>query len=243
MVGRFIGRLTYSNVTATVALFVALGGTSYAASTLSAGSVGSRQLKAGSVGTRQLADNAVTPRKLAPSTIRLFKGQKGDTGPQGEQGAQGPQGPPGTPGVNGANGTSGTNGSPALSALVGRIDGLSTGIDIDYGAPSGTSTANTAETSVRAIAPDASSTARDLAVQLTNPPGSGGARIFTLMVNGAPTSLACQIAGSTATSCADGVDTVSIPAGAALSIQDNPQNAATGSAAADAEFGFRLTTQ
>jgi hypothetical protein len=236
MLGRFFGRFTYSNVMSTVALFVALGGASYAASALPARSVGTRQLKSGSVGTQQLADNAVTPRKLAPSSIRLFKGQKGDTGPQGGQGPQGPQGPAGTPGVNG------TNGSPALSALVGRIDGLSTATDIDYGAPSGTSTANTAETSVRAIAPDASSTARDLAVQVTNPPGGGGARSFTLMVNGAPTSLTCQIAGS-ATSCTDGVDTVSIPAGASLSIQDNPQNAATGSAAADAEFGFRLTTQ
>lgn len=230
MLGRFSGRLTYSNVIATLALFVALGGASYAAS----------ELPAGSVGTEQLKDKAVTPRKLAPSAIGLFKGEKGDTGPRGKQGAKGSQGTPGKPGVNGTNGT---NGSPALSALVGRIDALSTGTSIDFGAPSGTSTANTAETSVRAIAPDASSTARDLAIQLTVPPGPGGVRLFTLMVNAAPTRLACQIAGGTATSCTDSVDTVPIPAGAALSIQDDPQHAATGSAAADAEFGFRLTTQ
>jgi hypothetical protein len=226
---RCFGRLTYSNVMATVALFVALGGASYAAS----------ELPAGSVGTRQLQDRAVTPRKLAPSAIGLFKGQKGDTGPRGTQGAKGFQGPPGKPGVNGTNGT---NGSPALSALVGRIDTLSSA-SVDFGAPSGTSTANTAEMSVRAIAPSASSTARDLAVQLTNPPSPGGVRIFTLTVNGAPTNLACRIAGSTATSCTDSVDTVSISAGAALSIRDDPLEAATGSAPADAEFGFRLTTQ
>lgn len=235
MLSRVFGGLTYSNVVATVALFVALGGASYAAFTLPARSVGTRQLKAGSVGTQQLQDKAVTPRKLASSTVRLFKGQKGDTGPRGEQGAQGSQGLPGTPGTNG------TNGSPALSALVGRIDGLGSGA-VDYGAPSGTSTASTTETSVRAIAPNASSTARDLAIQLTAAPGSGGVRIFTLTVNGIATSLTCQIAG-TASSCTDNTDTVSIPAGAALSIQDDPLHAATGSAPADAEFGFRLTAQ
>ena len=79
-------------------------------------------------------------------------------------------------------------------------------------------------------------------IQLTKPPSSGGVRIFTLMVNGTPTSLGCQIAGSTATSCTDSVDTVAIPAGAALSIRDDPQQAATGSTPADAELGFRLTT-
>jgi hypothetical protein len=47
-------RLTYANVVATLALFVALGGASYAVTTL----------PAGSVGTRQLAPAAVTPPKL-----------------------------------------------------------------------------------------------------------------------------------------------------------------------------------
>lgn len=54
MLGRFFGRLTYANVTATIALFVALGGASYAAVALPANSVGTRQLRSG----------AVTPAKL-----------------------------------------------------------------------------------------------------------------------------------------------------------------------------------
>jgi hypothetical protein len=45
----------------TIALFVALGGVSYAAT----------QLPAGSVGTIQLRDNAVTGRKVAPSTLGM----------------------------------------------------------------------------------------------------------------------------------------------------------------------------
>jgi hypothetical protein len=51
---RFADRLTYANVAATIALFVALGGTSYAVVTLPANSVGSRQLQPG----------AVTPSRL-----------------------------------------------------------------------------------------------------------------------------------------------------------------------------------
>ena len=48
-----------SNVVAYVALFVALGGTSYAAVNLPAGSVGNRQLK----------NHSVTPIKLDPGSI------------------------------------------------------------------------------------------------------------------------------------------------------------------------------
>ena len=58
-------RLTYANVVATLALFAALGGVSYAASTLPKGSVGSEQIQAGAVRTGKLADDAVTASKLA----------------------------------------------------------------------------------------------------------------------------------------------------------------------------------
>jgi hypothetical protein len=47
-------RLTYANVTSTLALFVALGGAGYAAVTLPANSVGPAQLRTGAVGTRAL---------------------------------------------------------------------------------------------------------------------------------------------------------------------------------------------
>lgn len=48
-------RLTYANVVATLALFLALGGASYAALTLPRNSVGTTQLKAGSVTLGKLA--------------------------------------------------------------------------------------------------------------------------------------------------------------------------------------------
>jgi hypothetical protein len=73
-------QLTYANVMATAAVFLALGGGAYAAFKLPNHSVGSKQLKSG----------AVTPPKIAQSAITLFKGQKGDKGDKGDQGPVGP---------------------------------------------------------------------------------------------------------------------------------------------------------
>jgi hypothetical protein len=69
-------------VVASLALLVALGGTSYATVSLPRNSVGAVQLKNG----------AVTPPKVAKRTVALFKGQRGPQGPPGPQGAQGPAG-------------------------------------------------------------------------------------------------------------------------------------------------------
>jgi hypothetical protein len=61
------GRLSYANVTASVALFVALGGTSYAAI----------KLPAKSVGTIQLKSRAVTKAKIAPGAVDGSKVRNG----------------------------------------------------------------------------------------------------------------------------------------------------------------------
>jgi hypothetical protein len=58
-------RLTYANVIATLALFIALGGASYAATSLPKGSVGTDQIQAEAVRTGKIADDAVTAAKLA----------------------------------------------------------------------------------------------------------------------------------------------------------------------------------
>ena len=58
-------RLTYANVVSSLALFVALGGVSYAATSLPGGSVGPKQIRAEAVSTAKLADGAVTYGKLA----------------------------------------------------------------------------------------------------------------------------------------------------------------------------------
>lgn len=81
-----------------IALFLALGGTSYAAITLPADSVGTRELKR----------NAVTLAKIGPSTRRALRGQTGEQGPQGPVGPRGPAGPEGPAGAAGAPGRDAT---------------------------------------------------------------------------------------------------------------------------------------
>jgi hypothetical protein len=58
-------RLTYANIVATIALFIALGGASYAATSLPKGSVGTDQIQAEAVRTGKIAEDAVTAAKLA----------------------------------------------------------------------------------------------------------------------------------------------------------------------------------
>jgi hypothetical protein len=103
-VARLSGRLTYANVVASLALFVALGGSGYAAVTLSKNSVGSKQIKNGAIKNADLAKNAVTSAKVKDGSLLSadFKpgqlvagapGAKGDTGPQGPAGpSTGPAG-------------------------------------------------------------------------------------------------------------------------------------------------------
>ncbi len=52
---KFLDSLTYANITATLALFVGLGGASYAAITLPADSVGKQQIQPGAVGMGALS--------------------------------------------------------------------------------------------------------------------------------------------------------------------------------------------
>lgn len=85
-----IRSLVKHNTIAVLALFVALGGTSYAAIKLPAGSVGSKQIK----------KRAVTYSKLSLSARASLKGEKGDAGQPGAPGAKGDKGDKGDPGTS-----------------------------------------------------------------------------------------------------------------------------------------------
>jgi hypothetical protein len=98
MLSRLRNRMSYANVTATLALFFAMSGGALAASHYLITS------------TKQ-----ISPKVL--SSLKGANGKAGTNGAQGPAGAQGPQGPAGTNGTNGTaiKGETGSAGSPGAN--------------------------------------------------------------------------------------------------------------------------------
>jgi len=85
-----VPELTYANVTASLALFIALGGTSYAVTQLPRHSVGNRQLKPNAVTSSKIRNGAVSSADLSSAARRSARGPRGAQGPAGPAGAAGP---------------------------------------------------------------------------------------------------------------------------------------------------------
>ena len=122
-VGFLRKRLTFSNVIAVLALFIALGGTSYAVAALPKNSVGTQQIKKDAVTGAKVKNGSLSSADFAAGTLL-----KGDTGASGATGATGPQGATGAAGPAGAqyssvDGDSQTNPieSNAVSVATGDI--------------------------------------------------------------------------------------------------------------------------
>jgi hypothetical protein len=112
------GRLTFANLTALLALFVALSGSSYAALALPKASVGAKQLK----------KNSVTSPKVKPGSLLTsdFKASQ-RASLRGPQGLQGPKGDNGDKGDKGDKGEAGEAGSALAFAHVfenGNVDAI-----------------------------------------------------------------------------------------------------------------------
>jgi hypothetical protein len=90
---RLYSHVSYANVMATVAVFIALGGSAYAVSQLPRDSVGPAQIKRGGVGASELRTGAVSSRSVRDRSLTLrdisapargsLRGAKGDPGPAG----------------------------------------------------------------------------------------------------------------------------------------------------------------
>jgi hypothetical protein len=79
---KLLDRLTYANVMATVAVFIALGGGAFAIS-IKKNSVGSKEIKNGRVKSVDVKDDSLTGKDVNESKLSLPKG------PQGKQGLPG----------------------------------------------------------------------------------------------------------------------------------------------------------
>ena len=124
MLARLRSKLTYANVIASIALFVALGGVSWAAVTLPANSVGKRQLKRSAVTSAKVANGSLTAKDFAAG--QLPAGRQGATGAAGERGPSGSAGPKGDRGETGSAGTKGEKGDRGDTGPAGAsgCDGL-----------------------------------------------------------------------------------------------------------------------
>jgi hypothetical protein len=95
-------RLSYANLTATLALFLALGGTSYAALQITGSNVKNGTLTGSDIKNESLKSGDVDNGSLLAKDFKsgqLPAGPAGPQGPEGPQGIQGPQGPAGATNV------------------------------------------------------------------------------------------------------------------------------------------------
>ena len=159
MVARIRAGLSYANVVGTLALFIALGGVSYAAVKLPARSVGTKELKTGAVTSAKVRNGSLRRADFKPGQLRGgasgiagadgadglpgmngAQGPKGDTGAPGAKGdpgpvaSAGPAGPAGPAGADGADGADGTDGAAGPAGPAGPA-GSSTGVPGADGAP------------------------------------------------------------------------------------------------------------
>jgi len=86
-------RFIRSNAISLLALFVALGGTSYAVIHLPRGSVGPRELRKNAVSSSKVRDGSLRLADLRSSARRALHGQAGPAGPAGPSGPGGETGP------------------------------------------------------------------------------------------------------------------------------------------------------
>jgi hypothetical protein len=98
--------LSFANVVSLMALFVALGGTTYAAATLSKNSVGAKQIKKDAVRASEIKSRAVGTSEVRDGALlaqdfkagQLLAGAKGDKGDKGDKGLKGDKGDTGDTG-------------------------------------------------------------------------------------------------------------------------------------------------
>jgi hypothetical protein len=126
---RLLGR--HTTAVAYLALFAALGGSAYAAVTVTGSNI-----KDGTVTGKDVKNRSLGTSKLSPSAVSSLTGKPGPAGPQGPAGPAGPQGergPQGLPGPKGDKGDQGPIGVPGPSGVSGWEYRVSPGVRIPAG--------------------------------------------------------------------------------------------------------------
>jgi Collagen triple helix repeat (20 copies) len=118
IIRRLVGR--HATVVAYLALFATLGGSAYAAASITGASI-----KDGTVTGRDIKNRSLGANKLSPAALRALAGGQGQpgspgsNGDRGEPGPAGPAGPTGEPGPKGEAGAAGPRGPAGPSGISG----------------------------------------------------------------------------------------------------------------------------
>ncbi|MDO9407075.1 hypothetical protein [Patulibacter sp.] len=125
-------RYLRSHHLALAALFVALGGTSYAAVAIPRNSVGATQIRANAVTSAKVRNGSLTAKDFKKGQLPAGKagstgaaGAVGATGPAGATGAVGAVGTAGPQGPAGEKGATGEQGEPGVQGPAGNAESLS----------------------------------------------------------------------------------------------------------------------
>jgi hypothetical protein len=210
------------HVVAYIALFIALGGTAYAAKPpvpligtagIENESLLSEDIHDGSLTGADVQDNSLKGADVDESTLSGVNADKLDGLDSADYGA----------------------------VMSGRINGLTDGTQ--YGSATGISTASATEDPVMTLTPDHALVARDLSVQLTAPVSDdindiNASRGFKVFINHENSlNLRCVIGAHEGDHCTNHGSLAVVPANSTISIRVDSLLAAP----ADALFAFRLT--
>ena len=97
----------HGTAVAYLALFAALGGSAYAAVTVTG-----KNIKDGTITAKDVKNRTLGASKLSATAVGSLTGERGPAGPQGPKGDRGEQGPAGPTGTTGPKGETGPAGAP-----------------------------------------------------------------------------------------------------------------------------------
>jgi hypothetical protein len=106
----------HTTAVAYLALFAALGGSAYAAVTVTG-----KQIKDGTVTGKDVKNRSLAAGDLSASALGSLAGERGPAGPQGPAGPKGDPGKQGSIGPAGATGEQGSQGSPGLANVEYKV--------------------------------------------------------------------------------------------------------------------------
>jgi hypothetical protein len=237
--GKVSFKLTYANVMATVAVFIALGGGAYAITTAPKDSVVSRSIKDGRVKTADVADNAVNGTKVANDS--LSGADINESSLANVPSATNANHATGADSATSASNAATLDGQDSTHFGVGIMGGVMKDVGISavasgiQWAPVGASTA-TATGSF--VAPAGGFVARDLEITLASPDAAGETHTFAFQAAGS--DLSCTVPEN-ASSCSDTTHAVTVSAGRSYSMIGTAVTNAS-RPTVDVRFGWRAVS-